>query len=82
MEGRVGVFDSDIVLGDLLYVLPYDLGERLALFFGLLPVPSSCTFHLMEHGVMASVDGIASVDIRADKVALTFVVAKCVGLVC
>lgn len=62
VEGRVGVLDYEIMLGQLLEVF-LDLGDQLGAGGKVVAVPCQGTFHLVEDGVVAAVDGVSAVDI-------------------
>ena len=77
--GGVGVGDGEGVRGELGDVVLDCLGDVAV--GGFSPVPQARTFHLVEDRVVASVDGVAAVDVGADGVAGAFVRAEGVGLV-
>lgn len=74
VRGGVVVFDGDAVGGDAADVVP-DGGRGLGCVlqgFGRGPLPQHGALHLVEHRVVAAVDGVAAVDVRDDGVADLF----------
>ena len=80
MERCVRVLDVNIVLGDPGDVVVDYFGQALACLLRGLSTPCPGSFHLVENRIMGPVNGIASIYVGTDEVALAFVGAKDISL--